>query len=114
LAQTDDDGRVFPMEMVADGRGNREERLYKLFARRGMWFLQPLFGGFFRIAPLAQTDDDGRFFALRRWRNQMMMGGSCEWIGCHPQNIKTMRQFNLLVLGILGTFVNSFRIRMLL
>jgi len=55
-----------------------------------------------------------RFFASRRWRKPMMMGGSCEWIGCHPQNIKTMRQFNLLVLGILGTFVNSFKIRMLL
>ena len=53
-------------------------------ANRGMTFLQPLFGG------------------------------RCEWIGCHPQNIKTMRQFNLLVLGILGTFVNSFKIRMLL
>ncbi len=53
----------------------------------------------FCIAPLAQSDDDG---------------GSCEWIGCHSQNIKTMRQFNLLVLGILGTFVNSFKIRMLL
>jgi len=29
-----------------------------------MWFLQPLFGGFFRIAPLAQTDDDGRFLGM--------------------------------------------------
>ena len=29
-----------------------------------MTFLQPLFGGFFRIAPLAQTDDDGRFFRI--------------------------------------------------
>ena len=31
-------------------------------ASRGMGFLQPLFGGFFRIAPLAQTIDDGRRF----------------------------------------------------
>ena len=37
--------------------------------------MKPLFGGFFRIAPLVQTDDDGGFSALRRWRNQMMMGG---------------------------------------
>ena len=29
-------------------------------ASREMGFLQPLFGGFFRIAPLAQIDDDGR------------------------------------------------------
>ena len=35
--------------------------------------MKPLFGGFFRIAPLVQTDDDGGFSALRRWRNQMMM-----------------------------------------
>ena len=26
--------------------------------------MKPLFGGFFRIAPLAQTDDDGRFFLM--------------------------------------------------
>ncbi len=37
--------------------------------------MKPLFGGFFCIAPLAQTDDEDGFFALRRWRNQMMMGG---------------------------------------
>ena len=37
--------------------------------------MKPLFGGFFRIAPLVQTDDEGGFSALRRWRNQMMMGG---------------------------------------
>jgi len=27
--------------------------------------MKPLFGGFFRIAPFAQTDDDGRFFSHR-------------------------------------------------
>ena len=65
-----------------------EERLYKLFASRGMTFLQPLFGGscacigvtgeasqpranilnrssaVFRIAPLAQSDDDRRLYKL--------------------------------------------------
>ena len=67
-----------------------------------MWFLQPLFGGFFRIAPFAQSDDDGGFFriaplvqtdddggfsALRRWRNQMMMGGMEETktAACHAR-----------------------------
>lgn len=31
-------------------------------ANRGMWFLQPLFGGFFRIAPLAHRYRDGVFY----------------------------------------------------
>ena len=35
--------------------------------------MKPLFGGFFCIAPLVQTDDEGGFSALRRWGNQMMM-----------------------------------------
>ena len=35
--------------------------------------MKPLFGGFFRIAPLAQTDDEGGFPASRRLRNPMMM-----------------------------------------
>ena len=34
--------------------------------------MKPLFGGFFRIAPLVQTDDEGGFPALRRWRKPMM------------------------------------------
>jgi hypothetical protein len=75
-----------------------ETALRRFLASR-RWRKPMAMGGFFRIAPLAQSVDEG---------------GSCEWIGCHPQNIKTMRQFNLLVLGILGTFVNSFKIRMLL
>ena len=33
-------------------------------ANREMTFLQPLFGGFFRIAPFAQTDDDGRVLGM--------------------------------------------------
>jgi len=41
LAQTDDDGRVF-------------------FASR-RWRKPMAMGGFFRIAPLAQSDDDGRY-----------------------------------------------------
>ncbi len=32
------------------GEATAEERLYKLFARRGVTFLQPLFGGFSHCA----------------------------------------------------------------
>ena len=61
-------------------------------ASREMWFLQPLFGGFFRIAPLAQTIDDGGFWGWRpmgecvfgdggRWKRQPPKGG---WIIVAP------------------------------
>jgi len=33
--------------------------------------MKPLFGGFFRIAPLAQTDGDGRFFRIAPFANAL-------------------------------------------
>lgn len=40
-------------------------------ASRGMGFLQPLFGGFFRIAPLAQSDDEDGFFRIAPLANAL-------------------------------------------